>query len=79
MYYSHESERRANQERALASIVFIMIGMGIGAVTALLLTSRARHRSRPSVVGAIEDRFNTLEKELGELGKRMEHRIKEMR
>lgn len=78
-YYGHEAELRANQERALASIVFLMIGMGIGAAIALVLASRARQRSRPNLVGVIEDRFTTIEKELGELGKRVEHRIKEMR
>jgi len=78
-YYSRESEMRASQERALASIVFLMIGMGVGAAVALVLAARARQRSRPTLVGAIEDRFNMIEKELGELGKRVEHRIREMR
>jgi|FLYN01.1.fsa_nt_gi hypothetical protein len=78
-YYSREAEMRANQERMLASIVFLMIGMGVGAAVALMLAARARQRSRPSLVGAIEERFNTIEKELGELGKRVEHRIKELR
>jgi hypothetical protein len=70
---------RANQDRALASLVFVMIGMGIGAAVALILASRTRQRSRTGLVGAIEDRFNGIEKELGELGKRVEHRIREMR
>jgi hypothetical protein len=78
-YYSREAEVRATQERALASIVFLMIGMGIGAAMALVLASKARHRSRPSLVGTIEDRFSTIEKELGDLGKRVEHRIREIR
>jgi hypothetical protein len=79
MYYSRDAEMRARQERTLASIVFVMLGMGIGAAIALILASRARRRNRSSLIGAIEDRFNGIEKELGELGKRVEHRIKEMR
>jgi hypothetical protein len=55
-----------------------MAGMGLGAAMALALSSRARRRSRPRLVGAIEDRFGAVEKELSELGKRVEHRIKEM-
>jgi hypothetical protein len=78
-FYSHDAELRVNQERALASIVFLMIGMGIGAAVATVLASRSRQRNRPSLAGVIEDRFNTIEKELGDLGKRVEHRIKEMR
>ncbi|MCI0711286.1 MAG: hypothetical protein L0154_14105 [Chloroflexi bacterium] len=79
MYYSRDAEMRANQERTLVSIVFVMIGMGIGAAFALILASRARQRNRTGLVAAIEDRFNGIEKELGELGKRVEHRIREMR
>jgi hypothetical protein len=78
-YYSRDAEMRANQERALASVVFLMIGMGVGAAIALLLASRARQRGRSGLVGAIEDRFNGIEKELSELGKRVEHRIRDMR
>lgn len=79
MYYSRDAEMRAQQERTLTSIVFVMIGMGVGAAVALILASRSPQRSRPGLVGAIEDRFNGLEKELGELGRRVEHRIREMR
>jgi len=79
MYYSRDAEMRAQQERTLTSIVFVMIGMGVGAAVALILASRSRQRSRSGLVGAIEDRFNGFEKDLGELAKRVDHRIREMR
>ncbi len=78
MYYSQEAELRTDQERIMAALVFLLIGLGMGAAVATLLAMRSRHKSRPGLMGAIEDRFNTIEKDLSDLGKKVEHRLKEI-
>jgi uncharacterized membrane-anchored protein YhcB (DUF1043 family) len=78
-YYSREAEMRANEERWVGSLLFLMAGVAIGAAIALLLAERARQRRRPNLLEAIEERFNRIEKELNNVGKRVMQPIKELR
>jgi gas vesicle protein len=87
-YYSRDAEMRANQERMGTTLLFIVLGLGIGAVLALLFAPSSGEKVRHEISGAIEDRFgrrdaglnlHKLEKEFSDLRKKVEDRLAEMR
>jgi hypothetical protein len=58
-------------------LVLVMLGLGIGTAIALL-AARSRKPKRTDLIGQIEYRLNSVEKELNKFGKKLEHRIKEL-
>ena len=75
IYYSREAEEQANQERLRAIGVFMVLGLGIGAVLALLFAPKSGEEIRHGISKSLEDRFSGVEKELESLSKRVEDRL----
>ncbi len=75
IYYSREAEEQANQERVRAIAVFMILGLGVGAVLALLFAPKTGEEVRQNISKSLEDRFNGVEKELENLSKRVEDRL----
>lgn len=84
-YYSREAEQRANRERAIIIMLFLGIGLSIGAVMALLFAPKSGAEIRGEINKAFEsgvlsgrDTTNSvverLEQEFAELRKRVDDR-----
>ena len=76
VYYSREAQDRANQERNTAIVVFMVVGLAIGAVLALMFAPNSGAKTRRELAGSIGDTTSStvkqLEKEFAELRKKVE-------
>jgi gas vesicle protein len=79
VYYSREAEMQASREKSMAVILFLAIGIGIGGLLALLFAPKSGDKMRKELAGTLEDRFNSVEKEVTRLGKQAEERLKDIR
>jgi gas vesicle protein len=79
IYYSRDAEMQASREKTMAVILFLGIGVGVGALLALLFAPKSGDKMRKELAGSFEERFNSVEKEVTRLGKQAEERLKEMR
>ncbi len=60
-YYSREAEMQANREQLGTIILFIALGLGIGAILALLFAPASGKEIRDDISNTIEDRFGRRE------------------
>ena len=74
IYYSREAERRANQEKVMAIALFLMLGLGIGAILAVLFAPKSGDAIRADLSDSLEDVVHSLEKEVADLRKRVAER-----
>jgi gas vesicle protein len=90
IYYSKEAEEQASREKAIAVMLFLAVGLGVGAVLALLFAPKSGQKTREDIANVLDDRFGNVEKEVSsrmgrvekdfaELSKRLEDRISELR
>lgn len=72
-------ERNNNQVQPeqLAGIV-VFLALGIGIAVALALIFAPKQKKKPGLAGEIEDRINRMEKDLSNLSKKLQERIKEL-
>lgn len=86
IYYSKEAERIAKREQTLSIAVFLALGLGIGAVLALMFAPRKGQETREAIADALEDGYRRgieatqealqdLEPEVPDLRKRIERLI----
>lgn len=86
-YYSHDAEVRALRARTVLTAVFLMMGLGLGAVVALLFAPMSGKKTRHNLAQGVEDGLRAgrdslepvvkrLEKEFSEFRKNVEERIK---
>jgi gas vesicle protein len=90
IYYSHEAETKAIRRITMLTVLWLALGLGVGAVMALLYAPTAGKKTRHSLTKNIEEGWNNsqdtiepmvkkLEKELGELRETVEDRIAKLR
>jgi gas vesicle protein len=88
IYYSRDAELRAMRERALAVGIFMALGLGIGAVLALMFAPKSGSQVRKELAEGLDDRLDSgreatnktlhrLEKDFAELRKKVEERLSE--
>jgi len=88
IYYSRDAEMQAMRERALAVGIFMVLGLGIGAVLALMFAPKTGSQIRKELASEVEDRLDSgrettnktlhrLEKDFADLRKRVEERLSE--
>jgi gas vesicle protein len=86
IYYSRSAEMRAKQEQMIAMILFMLLGVAIGTLLALLFTPISGSKARQEIANALEEGFDSgrhasqraiesLEDQLKELRKRVEDRL----
>lgn len=87
VYYSHDAEQQAMRDRTVFTLVLLSLGLGVGAVIALLLApttgKKARHDLSKTVEQGLKDgreavdpMVKRLEAEFAELRKQVEERLK---
>ncbi|MEP7290099.1 MAG: YtxH domain-containing protein [Chloroflexota bacterium] len=89
-YYSREAEEKAARDRAASTIIYLLLGVGIGTVLALMLAPNSGEKTRKNLVHSVEGSLNNgrdtveptlkrLEKEFADLRKKVDDRIGELR
>ena len=90
IYYSREAESEAIRRITVMTVLWLALGLGVGAVMALLYAPNAGKKTRHTLSQTIEDGLESgqdavgpvvkkLEKEMGELRQSVEDRIAKMR
>jgi gas vesicle protein len=73
IYYSHDTASRAMRARAIVTIVFMTLGIGIGAAIALLFAPSSGKETREEIMENVEDGLDAgqdkLEPTMKKLGK----------
>jgi hypothetical protein len=83
IYYSQKAEELMKRQQAIGATIFLLVGLGIGAVLALLLAPNVGAKTRALLIEALEDGFkrgqdhilettNELEQEYPNLRQRIE-------
>jgi gas vesicle protein len=86
IYYSHDAEMQETRNRTIFTIIFMTLGLGLGAVVALLFAPASGKDTRDEIAGNVEDGVQTgrdkleptmkkLEKEFSEFRKSVEERL----
>jgi gas vesicle protein len=83
VYYSHDAETQAKREMVAISMLALTLGLGIGAMVALLLAptsgKKARHDLAESMGetghDTVDPMLRSLEEKFGELLKNVEERL----
>jgi gas vesicle protein len=90
VYYSREAEVKAIRQMTLWTVLCLALGLGVGAVVALLFAPTSGTKTRNSLSRNFEEGLNNgqdaiepvvkrLEKEMGELRQTVEDRIAKLR
>ncbi len=90
IYYSRDAELRAARDRTMVVGIFLVFGLGIGAVLALLLAPRSGDQTRREISQTLSSELadgreesakavRRLEKDLTELRKNVEDKLKDLR
>jgi gas vesicle protein len=89
--YSARMRERIQQERVKNTVTLLFMGLGIGAILALLFAPNSGDKTRAEITHMIEERLGrkqmtpteqaikTLEREFGRLRDQVEERIAELR
>jgi gas vesicle protein len=84
IFYSREAQEQVAREKFMSVVLFMILGLGVGTVLALLFAPRSGEKTRRELSNAIEGqfsdmdfgkRFSSIEKELSGLAKRFEERL----
>lgn len=90
IYYSQEAERMAKQQRLVSMLLFMAIGLGVGALIAILFAPDEGEKTRKLIAEAVEDGFKRgtesvtdalkdLEPEFPDLRKRVDGLLKSVK
>jgi gas vesicle protein len=87
VYYSRQAEELVKRQQVIGAAVFLLIGLGIGIILALLFAPNVGRKTRELLADALEDGFNSgqealldatsqLESDVPDLRKRLEGLLK---
>jgi gas vesicle protein len=87
IYYSHDAEMHARRDKSLLTVLFLTLGLGIGAAFALLFAPLSGKRMRHEIGQSVEEGLHTgreavqplvkqVEQEFVDLKKKVEDRLK---
>ncbi|MBZ0283836.1 MAG: YtxH domain-containing protein [Anaerolineae bacterium] len=79
IYYSRDTEMHAMRDRTLLTLVFLTVGLGIGAVLALLFAPSSGKTTRHDLAESMEDGLNTGRETVEPMVKRLEEQFNELR
>jgi gas vesicle protein len=88
-YYSREAEARAAREEGISLASFLMVGLALGALIALLFAPKEGKKLREEIAGNVQEGINSgrdasmtalqrLEKEFAELRKQVDDRLNDL-
>jgi gas vesicle protein len=78
-YYSHDAEMRAMGEKTKLAVLTLALGLGIGAVLAILFAPSSGQKTRDELASSVEDTVNTGRDAVAPIVKRVGEEISELR
>ena len=90
IYYSHDAELRARRETNITTALRLILGLSIGAVVALLFAPSSGKKTRADLAQTVEEGLNSgrdaveplvkrMEEELGDLRKKVEEQVSNLK
>lgn len=79
IYYSHEAEDHAMRRITVLTILWLMVGLGVGAVLALLFAPSSGKKARKQIARSVEERLNSGQDAIDPVINRLEKEVKELR
>lgn len=79
IYYSREAEMAAMRSRTILTMVFLVIGLTIGALLALLFAPDDGESTRKELAKGVEDGLNTGRETLEPMIKQLEDQFNDLR
>jgi len=79
VYYSHDAETQVKREMAALTVLALALGMGIGALLALLFTPFSGKKARHEIAQSMEEGWENGREAVDPLVKRVEEKFGEMR
>ena len=87
IYYSHNAEMHSMHNRIVMTLIFLMLGSGIGAILALLFAPSSGQSARHDLAKSVEEGLQSgrdavqpivkqVKKEFGDLQKNIEEHLK---
>lgn len=87
VYYSRKAEELVKRQQVVGGAIFLLVGLGIGTILALLFAPNVGEKTRKLIAEALEDGFKSgqetvweatsqLEKDVPDLRKRLEGLLK---
>jgi gas vesicle protein len=79
IYYSHDAEMHSMRARTIFTLVFLTLGLSIGAVLALLFTPTSGKSARRELKKKVEGGLNTGRETFEPVAKRLEEQLHDLR
>jgi gas vesicle protein len=79
IYYSREAEMAAMRSRSILTLTFLVIGLTIGAILALLFAPDEGKNTRKDLVKGVEDGLSTGRETLEPMIKHLEDQFNDLR
>lgn len=79
IYYSKDAEAHAMRRMTIRTALFLTVGLGIGALMALLMAPSSGKKIRKDLVQSVEESVHTGRESVEPLIKRLEEQINELR
>lgn len=79
IYYSREAEMAAMRSRSILTLTFLVIGLTIGAILALLFAPDEGKNTRKDLVKGVEDGLSTGRETLEPMIKQLEDQFNDLR
>jgi gas vesicle protein len=79
IYYSREAEMAAMRSRSILTLTFLVIGLTIGAILALLFATDEGKNTRKDLVKGVEEGLNTGRETLEPMVKQLEDQFNDLK
>lgn len=79
IYYSREAEMAAMRSRSIMTLTFLVIGLTIGAILAILFAPDEGKNTRKDLAKGVEDGLNTGRETLEPMIKQLEDQFNDLR
>lgn len=79
IYYSREAEQMAAQQRTILALVVMLLGLGLGAVVALLFAPRKGDEIRKDIADQAESLYETSREGTGKAFKELQKDFDKLR
>lgn len=78
IYYSRDAERIAERDKAIRNVLFLGLGLGTGAILALLFAPKSGDKIREDLIEIVGDGFDSGRETTSSAIKRLETQISDL-
>lgn len=79
VYYSREAEQMAAQQRTILALIVMLLGLGLGAIVALLFAPRKGDDVRKEIANQAENLYDNGRETTGKAFKELQKEVEKLR